>query len=294
MIRLCLSLLGALAYSVVPSLCQADEPSTVTVKIGAQRIDFLAGKELITTCNIQPDVAKPFLWPVNGPGGIPLTRAWPIDKSVPKESNDHPHQKSAWFCHGDVIPDGITLKDKVKNVDGVDFWSETEGHGRIKCVKVGDAKMDKNHGQVTLDNEWQTSDGTPILFESRTIHLYSFGDSNLFVFDIELHARVCDIKFGDTKEGSFGIRINDKITEASGNGRLENAEGKVGMKECWGQRSNWCDYSGPISEKVVGLAIFDDPTNKYRACWHSRDYGLMAANPFGRKKSGFPAVKNDT
>jgi hypothetical protein len=45
---------------------------------------------------------------------------------------------------------------------------------------------------------------------------------------------------------------------------------------------------------VVGLAILDDSANRYRACWHSRGYGLMAANPFGRARSGFPAMRGRT
>ncbi len=55
--------------------------------------------------------------------------------------------------------------------------------------------------------------------------------------------------------------------------------------------SAWCDYSGPVEDKTVGIAIFADPKNPYATCWHSRGYGLMAANPFGREKSGFPAMK---
>ena len=127
------------------------------------------------------------------------------------------------------------------------------------------------------------------------IHLYDLGDARLFVFDIDLHASVAPITFGDTKEGSFGIRINDAIREEKGGkGKIENAEGKVGEKACWGQLSAWCDYSGPLDGKVVGLAILSDPTNPVPACWHSRGYGLMAANPFGRAKSGFPAMKGKT
>jgi hypothetical protein len=105
------------------------------------------------------------------------------------------------------------------------------------------------------------------------------------------------LTFGDTKEGSMGIRINDTIREQKGKekgpGKLENAEGKVTEKECWGQLSAWCDYSGPINGKVMGLAILDDPKNEPKACWHSRGYGLMAANPFGRKVAGFPAIKDN-
>src|SRR5262249_8647355 len=86
------------------------------------------------------------------------------------------------------------------------------------------------------------------------------------------------------------IRINDTIREQKGGkGKLENAEGKVGEGQVWGQQSAWCDYSGPIDGKVVGLAILDDPSNRYPACWHSRGYGLMAANPFGRDGARFPA-----
>ena len=68
-------------------------------------------------------------------------------------------------------------------------------------------------------------------------------------------------------------------------------------KTIWGQRSPWCDYSGPIDGKTVGIAIFEDATNKYPVCWHSRGYGLMAANPFGRhdfEKLGDTAAGNLT
>src|SRR5262249_36750054 len=151
-----------------------------------------------------------------------------------------------------------------------------------------------NHDRIDTHNEWQTADGTKILDEDRAIHLYTFGDTRLLIFDIDLHARVAPITFGDTKEGSFGVRVNDAIRENGGKGKLVNADGKVGMRECWGRRSAWCDYSGPIQGKVAGIAIFDHPDNPYPAGWHSRDYGLMAANPFGRSKSGFPAVQGDT
>ena len=55
--------------------------------------------------------------------------------------------------------------------------------------------------------------------------------------------------------------------------------------------SDWCDYSGDIGGKRAGIAVFDAATNQPRAAWHSRGYGLMAANPFGRAESGFPARK---
>jgi hypothetical protein len=263
--------------------------------VSDDRIDFTVGGELVTRYHKGASVAKPYFWPVVGPGGTAMTRAWPmLTDDASSQTTDHVHQKSIWFCHGDVIPEGLELKQKIRNVEGVDFWSEGTGHGVIACTQVGEPKYDKDHAQVTTRNEWRTADGVKVLDENRTIHLYDLGAARLLVLDIDLHASVCPITFGDTKEGSMGIRINDVMREQKGNGKLENAEGKTGEKALWGHVSAWCDYSGKVGDRQVGLALFADPSNSVASSWHSRGYGLMAANPFGRTRSGFPAMKGKT
>jgi hypothetical protein len=271
----------------------AEDATGPRIKAGDGHLDFLVEQQLVGRYHVEADVAKPYLWPLRDPFGQPLTRAWPMEPLQAGGSKDHVHQKSAWFCHGDVIPEGLSLAQKVKGVDGVDFWSEGAGHGRIVCKQVETPKQG-NQPFVIAHNEWQTADGQTILDETRTIHLYQSGPARLLVFDIDLRASLTPIVFGDTKEGSFGIRIHDQLREVGGKGKLENADGKIGEANCWGRLSAWCDYSGPLGEHTVGLAILDDPANPYPACWHSRGYGLMAANPFGRAKSGFPAMRGKT
>jgi hypothetical protein len=281
----------ALAGLELPGL-PAAEPVEVTITAADDRIDFQAGKELVGRYQLATDLAKPYMWPVHGPQAQEMTR--PPRDLQGREWKDHPHQRSAWFCHGDVIPEGLAVEHRNKDVQGVDFWSEGTGHGRIVCTHVDPPRMDRNHGWVKTHNEWRTAGGRKVLDETRTIHLYDFDGTRLFVFAIDLHADVVPITFGDTKEGSFGIRINPQIEANGGKGHLENADGKHGEGSCWGRHSVWCDYSGPLMGQTVGLAILDDPKNPSPACWHSRGYGLMAANPFGRKKSGFPAVRGKT
>jgi Methane oxygenase PmoA len=284
----------AFAWAVAllwPFFTWADEPASVRIESHPDSLDFRVGPDLVARYRYGEGVAKPYFWPVLRPGGLPLTRAWPMDKAAPGGSIDHPHQKSAWFCHGDVILEGMTSKAKSGGVEGVDFWSEGPGHGRILCIKVGERKTDKNHGWIETENRWQTADGSPVLEEQRILHLYNFGQARLLVVDIDLETRYGALTFGDTKEGSFGIRVNDLIREEKGNGRIENADGKIGEKECWGRVSAWCDYSGTIDGRRVGIAILAHPDNPYPSCWHARGYGLMAANPFGRAKSGFPDMK---
>jgi hypothetical protein len=298
--------LGLIPASVALVSMSGAEPEPAAVEIKVQdkeSIEFRCGKALVGRYHIESTAAKPYMWPLNVPSGAPVTRAWPMEQNTPdKKDEDHPHQKSLWFCHGDVIPEGVELKNKSKDksVKGVDFWAEEANHGRIVCTKVGPVEQKGNHGQVTTTNEWITADDVKIMDEIRTIHLYNYGTAQLLVFDIDLHASVCPITFGDTKEGAFGVRVRKELTEEKGTGHLTNAEGKVGEKSkdgkyvVWGQVSAWCDYSGPVEDKTAGVAIFADPTNPAASSWHSRGYGLMAANPFGRDKSGFPAMKGKT
>jgi len=291
--------LPALAVLLLPGAAFAAD---VTVVKGKDTVDFKLGQQTIAkyqyagTVQVEKGegtkpLAKPFLWPVLAPNGMPVTRAWPMDRTGP-DKTDHFHQKSVWFCHGDVIPEGIDLKGK----HAVDFWSETAGHGRIVCTEL----TAESNG-VTSRNEWQTADGVKILDEDRRVTCLASETGRLFVFECKLTASACNITFGDTKEGSFGVRVNDAMrTEIATGGAVTSSDGSTATAPIkdnlpmWGKFADWHDYSGTVGGKTGGIAIFDHPKNPSRAAWHTRGYGLMAANPFGRAKSGFPALKGNT
>jgi hypothetical protein len=284
---------------LIPSVSRAAD---VTVENGKDSVAFKLGDKTLATYQYAGTVqvekgegtkplAKPFLWQIVAPNGTPVTRAWPMDRANP-DKTDHFHQKSVWFCHGDVIPEGIDLKGK----HAVDFWSETPGHGRIVCTKLTPQK-----NGLESQNEWQTADGVKILDEDRRVTCVEIVGGRLFTFECKLTASVCNITFGDTKEGSFGVRVNDAMrvelrtggTVTSSDGTTASAPAKENLP-MWGKFADWHDYSGTVGGKTAGIAIFDHPSNPSRAAWHTRAYGLMAANPFGRAKSGFPALKGNT
>ena len=71
-----------------------------------------------------------------------------------------------------------------------------------------------------------------------------------------------------------------------GNGTILDSEGRKNEDEIWGNSADWCDYSGTIDGQHVGMTIFCHPDN-FRPSWfHARDYGFLAANPFGRNAFG--------
>ena len=128
---------------------------------------------------------------------------------------------------------------------------------------------------------WNGPDDKTILREDRVMTFSSRPALRIIDFDITLTAPE-KVVFGDTKEGAFAIRLADSLAEKHG-GKMVNAEGAVGMKNVWGKRSKWVDYSGTVDGEQVGIAIFDHPTNpRHPTYWHSRDYGLFALDPFGQ------------
>jgi hypothetical protein len=102
-------------------------------------------------------------------------------------------------------------------------------------------------------------------------------------FEVTIHASHDDVTLGDTKEGSMAIRLAPtmRVEGSVARGHIVNGEGHRDG-DAWGKRAAWCDYYGPIEGRVVGVAIFDHPSNpKHPTWWHVRTYGLFAANPFG-------------
>lgn len=293
----------------------APEPPAITAERAANAVIIRRGESLVseyrhggTMPNDKGDadkpLAKPFFFPLNAPNGLGVTRAWPMERGTAGETRDHYHQKSAWFCHGDVIPHGLTLKtrSKDKNVAGVDFWSELDGHGRIVCTRVTDPTADGGGVRFETVNEWRSADGDVVLTERRDFRVRALPHGTLIAMQSRLAASEHDITFADTKESAFGLRVRDefRLTARGSAGAIATADGLRAAAPAkdnlpfWGQMADWHDYSGEAEGKAAGAAIFAHPANAHPSAWHSRAYGLMAANPFARARSGFPALAGRT
>lgn len=268
-------------------------PAKPSVRKYGDTWEFYIGEELVTKYHVADRNFKPYLWPLNAPGNVGVTRDWPMKRGSPKESTDHVHQKSCWFTYGDVVPEGVTITSKVPNVKGIDFWAEGPNRGKVVCTSASEMTTKSDRVGITTRNAWKTAEGRGIVDETRDIEMVPLDGARLFIVKTRLRPATNPITFADTKEGAFGVRVHDQLTVKAENPKatITNSLGGVGEKACWGMKADWCDYSGEIDGKPVGITIFDDPTNRSRACWHVRAYGLLAANPFGRAESGFPAQK---
>jgi hypothetical protein len=263
-----------------------DGPGATVVE-GGSAVDFTLDGEFLARYHVGPQAPRPFLEPVIGPGGRRVTRAvttpsradtdpspagpegTPIQE-IPEESRDHPHHRGVWSGHRDV--------------DGVDFWTEFDGHGRIVHRGFDDVVVEPSLAWVRHRLDWLDPSGRPRLVETRVVQVHGVLADGSRVFDIQTTLAAPDgtVTLGDTKEaGMVAVRVAPSMEQRRG-GRIENAAGGVGEEECWGRPATWCDYSGEVDGQTVGIAVFDHPANpRHPTPWHVRAYGLLAANPFG-------------
>jgi hypothetical protein len=226
---------------------------------------------------------KPYLHPLRSASGKMVTRSFPMEM-VEGERRDHPHHRGLWFAHGDV--------------NGFDYWTNETSQkraitGRIALQKVSDVKGGKKSGGFVAEFDWLDPAGKPILTESRRMVFHAEPNLRTIDFDITLEPTGSKVTFGDTKEGTFAIRLAAGLEEdpkgapasVKRTGRMVNAEGATSEQQVWGKRSRWVDYFGEVDGEKLGVAILDYPANpRHPTYWHVRGYGLFAANAFGARE----------
>jgi hypothetical protein len=245
--------------------CVRRSQSTIRLERLDRKVRVSIDDELFTEF-VYADETRPYLYPIIGPTGAAMTRNYPIVAGVAGEATDHRHHTSLWYAHGDV--------------NGVDFWQR---HGRM--TPVGDATIEGD--SLSFQFAMRSTAGETIGYCTTGVRFGVTDTGSRFIdFAIELSpVEDRELIFGDTKEGTMAIRThpNLRLTRAPGapTGRAINSAGVTG-KQVWGKRAAWVDYWGRVDDHTVGVAILDHPDNpRYPTWWMARDYGLVAANPFG-------------
>jgi len=240
----------------------------VTIQEAGDKMRVEVDGALFTEYHYQ-NVARPFCYPVIGPGGAPMTRDWPMVKTT-NEPADHVHHKGLWFAHGDI--------------NGIDFWSEQKAFGKTVHQKFLEVKSGKDEGVIRSLNTWVGPTGTVVCTDERTIRFHAGKEVRMIDYEITLIASHGELKLGDTKEGSMAIRLpaTMSVSGTNGHGHIVTSEG-AHDESAWGKRAKWVDYIGPVNGKTVGVALFDHPQNpRHPTWWHVRTYGLFAANALGK------------
>lgn len=274
MSRLLLPLLLLMAFA---SCTAWSEP--VELRREDKQIEVLIDARPFTTYSFDPAVAKPFFSPLRTARGTILTRGFPMRTDISGEDHDEPHQRGMYFAHGDI--------------NGLDFWGEaafpkwshhaTSKFGRTVFRELNVLSGGPESGTLRVTFDLVAPDGTPIAKEMQTYLFRGRDETRIIDCEFIIQANHGPLKLGDTKEGTFAIRVAKGLDSPPAH--MVNSKGENGEKEIWGRQADWVDYYGYVGGEEVGIAIFDHPENfRHPTHWHARGYGLFAANPFGLRE----------
>ncbi len=255
-------LLAAACFAA--GLASADAPS-VTFERGESELKIRSGDRVLARYVFQdPTIARPYFTEVRALDGTQVTRHYPPREGVDATDHDTMHP-GIWLAFGDI--------------NGADFW---RNKARVVHEEfVGAFVEDVDRGAFTVRNRYMNG-GDLVCEETCTATIHVRTDGYFLLLESTFTSTHHPFTFGDQEEMGLGVRVATPLAVANG-GRILNSSGQENEAGCWGKPALWANYGGAIDGKPVGITLMPHPGN-FRPSWlHARDYGFVAANPFGRK-----------
>lgn len=259
-------------YAALPT--QAQDPASWAEQVSFQQGDGelvirVDGKPIATYVYEDSEIPRPYFAHVKTPEGIQVTRNHPPLPGKDKGDHDTMHP-GIWMAFGDL--------------DGEDFW---RNKAKVKHMRfVHEPVANSASGWFVEEKHYLRPNGSVVCKEEFSFSIHLRPDTLhgpggcLLVWDSTFSSDD-EFFFGDQEEMGLGLRVATPMSEVKG-GELSDSVGRKGAREIWSKSAQWCDYSGVIDDQRVGMTLMCHPEN-FRESWmHARDYGFIAANPFGR------------
>jgi putative membrane-bound dehydrogenase-like protein len=235
-------------------------------KLEPDRLSIVhAGRPLADYVFKDPQVLRPHFQNLRAPSGVRVTRTHP---PAAEDATDHDTMHpGVWLAFGDI--------------NGEDFW---RNKARIDHVAfTADPTVVDGRLTFATRNRLVAQDGTPLASQSSRFAIAPAGDDAfLLTWEAEIRGEGRELAFGDQEEMGLGVRVATGLTETNG-GLVLNSEGVKGAKTVWGNPAAWAVYSRDTNGRLQGVAIFPASSNPNPTWWHSRDYGAIVANGFGKR-----------
>jgi hypothetical protein len=246
----------------VTHACAAD--GVVHFAKNADRLEIKIDDVAMATYVFRDDkILRPYFAHLRAPNGLQVTRNHPPVAGVDATDHDTMHP-GLWLAFGDI--------------SGGDFW---RNKAKVEHVEfVSEPSADGSGGTFAVRNRYVRS-GNTLCEELCRVAVLKRASGYWLTLDSRFSGPD-DFYFGDQEEMGLGLRVATPLAVKNG-GTLLNSEGMSGEKHVWGRQADWCDYGGTIDGQLIGVTLIPDPANFRRSWFHARDYGFVAANPFGQQ-----------
>lgn len=275
--------LPALALIAIFSAPAFTQPM-VTLAAHEKDLDILIDGQRVAQYVWQDsDLPRPYFRQITTTDGLQVSRNYPPDPVADQGNDDHQFfHPGAWLAFGDGA--------------GADFW---RNQARVRHITfLAPPRTGKGVGTFTVINAYETTGENPktLFMETCAYTIKAAKDGYIIRSESEFKPEGEAFSFGDQEEMGFGVRLATPLSVKHGNGKIRNSAGGEQEAGTWGKAADWCAGYGKIGDRWAGVNVMASPDN-FRPSWfHSRDYGLIVANPFGKKSMTGPkdnAVKLD-
>ena len=261
-----------LAIGLVLASLQLVDPTAATIAFHERpgQVLITAGDQPVATyVYTDQEIKRPYFAHVRVPGGTQITRNHPPQKG--RDPVDHAtFHPGIWLAFGDI--------------DNQDYWRNRAPVRHDRFVELPQASG--SVGSFTVQNSYRRAEAPDeVVCRETCRYTISVGPNGYLLVSDSVFESPKAFVFGDQEEMGLGVRVATPIAVKSG-GQIVDASGRINEKQIWGKSSPWCDYSGTIDGRRVGIFIMPDPANFRPSRLHVRNYGLLTANPFGQQVFG--------
>ena len=206
--------------------------------------------ELVTY--VMDPALRPYLHPVKDPTGtITLTQDKPPDHL---------------WQHG--------IFTGLRQVNGIDFWTEKQGKQRF--VRLLDIEQEPDRVVWRALVDWVGPDEQKVIEEEQTITVYRIDSTSAYTMDFDwvLRAPVKTARVSRYDYGGLSVRVeyDPQHSHLNANGQKEGATAN--------QRAAWTTVSRPFGRQILGITLFDHPSNYgFPSAWRVDGQGLISPSP---------------
>ncbi|MGI9243664.1 MAG: DUF6807 family protein, partial [Verrucomicrobiales bacterium] len=235
---------------------------------GESRLLLMSGGTRIATYLIDdPVLSRRGLVNVMTGSGIPVTRRFPAP-----QGSDHTHMHPGiWLGFGWI--------------SGNDYWRL---QSKVEFDRfLSDPAVQDGAATFSTRNRYLNQGGDEtICVEDCAYRFTTRNDGLLVEIDATYYNDEREFEFGDQEESGLAFRVTESLSVKFGNGEIINDRGGRDGAGTWGKEFRWIDYSGETGGRRVGILLVPHPSNPRTSWSHSRDYGVLAANPFPKQPKG--------
>ncbi|MFM1801053.1 MAG: hypothetical protein RJA81_405 [Planctomycetota bacterium] len=257
---------GTAVYLASPAAAMGGDASPWTVSQTADGVDIsLGGQKITTFVKSDRSVRRPFFRDVHTPQGFRVTRTYPPLKGV--EDTDHETMHPGiWLAFG--------------RLNGQDYW-RNRSEILSESIQIEKPADDHSCAFSTISSYLKNGSSQPAIRET-TRHEFRKNQHGIeWTWTTKLEPLSGILELGHQEEMGLGVRLSNPLTvKRNGSAQMTNSQMGVNEKGTWGKPAQWwLAFETDKNGRKTGIRI-DAKTQPDMNFWgHTRDYGLIVANP---------------